>query len=458
MKRLCISILVVIAVAVGLSFIPADPVPRTEPVVIINNSRFGPIRVSGSSNTGGVLIINFSGPSPDESTKRYINDLVMRGNIVAEVDIERYRSIAQAENGGGILACYEYAGEVSRLSQVLQNSLKMETISSAILLGTGERGSEFAFAIQRFLKSDFFGALATSLPVGKEVAADLCSDEDLNKFRADYFPLNVLDDKEQAPSYSNFRFLLSSGVPVTEIASRRHVSSSFLECSGAHCPLIDLFVPRPQMGQARLPVIEVLPKSDTSDFFVVFLSGDGGWASIDKEISGYLRKRGVPVVGFDSLKYFWKAKSPERVAADISSLVTEYRRKFGKKRVVLLGFSLGADVIPFILSRLPSEQLSSISYYSLLSGGLRVEFEVKLTDWISDDQPESGAPIAPELEHVPNIPASCIRGKEEESSLCDQKLPSSMTTFTLPGSHHFDGDYERVAEILVKEIETRALR
>ena len=37
------------------------------------------------------------------------------------------------------------------------------------------------------------------------------------------------------------------------------------------------------------------------DYFVVFLSGDGGWTAIDRGESEALSQNGVPVVGFDML-------------------------------------------------------------------------------------------------------------------------------------------------------------
>jgi type IV secretory pathway VirJ component len=42
----------------------------------------------------------------------------------------------------------------------------------------------------------------------------------------------------------------------------------------------------------------------------VLISGDGGWASIDKGIAKALVARGVPVAGLDSLRYFWSERTP----------------------------------------------------------------------------------------------------------------------------------------------------
>ena len=46
----------------------------------------------------------------------------------------------------------------------------------------------------------------------------------------------------------------------------------------------------------------------------VVYSGDGGWRDIDKDIAGRLQASGIPVVGVDSLRYFWSEKTPEQTA------------------------------------------------------------------------------------------------------------------------------------------------
>ena len=57
----------------------------------------------------------------------------------------------------------------------------------------------------------------------------------------------------------------------------------------------------------------------------VVYSGDGGWRDIDKEIAGRLQELGIPVVGVDSLRYFWSERTPERIAADLDLIMAHYR-------------------------------------------------------------------------------------------------------------------------------------
>ena len=58
--------------------------------------------------------------------------------------------------------------------------------------------------------------------------------------------------------------------------------------------------------------------------------------------------RGVAVVGFNSLKYFWKEKTPEDTAADLARVVQHYSEAWNRHRVMLIGYSFGAGLLPFL--------------------------------------------------------------------------------------------------------------
>jgi len=47
----------------------------------------------------------------------------------------------------------------------------------------------------------------------------------------------------------------------------------------------------------------------------IVLSGDGGWRDLDQTVARALQDAGVSVVGIDSLRYFWRRKSPSRPRA-----------------------------------------------------------------------------------------------------------------------------------------------
>src|SRR6185369_13257499 len=74
-----------------------------------------------------------------------------------------------------------------------------------------------------------------------------------------------------------------------------------------------------------LPLVE-LPSTipTTRHEMAVLISGDGGWAELDKRVAEGLAGAGVPTVGLNSLRYFWTPRTPESAASDLARVITHY--------------------------------------------------------------------------------------------------------------------------------------
>jgi len=101
----------------------------------------------------------------------------------------------------------------------------------------------------------------------------------------------------------------------------------------------------------------------------------------------------VPVAGFDSLRYFWGPRTPEELAADLDRVIRYYAAHWSRSEVLLVGYSQGADVLPFALNRLPAATRAKVRLTALLGPGQKASFEFHLTNWIG---PSGDRPIAPE--------------------------------------------------------------
>ena len=64
----------------------------------------------------------------------------------------------------------------------------------------------------------------------------------------------------------------------------------------------------------------------------LLLTGDGGWAGLDRGLAAELGARGLPVVGLSTLKYYWKARSPEESARDAARVITHYLSAWQRQR------------------------------------------------------------------------------------------------------------------------------
>lgn len=201
-----------------------------------------------------------------------------------------------------------------------------------------------------------------------------------------------------------------------------------------------------------IPVVEV-PAGQTTDTITLFLSGDGGWRDLDRDVAGEMAKLGYPVVGIDTLRYYWQHKTPEQSAADLSELMQHYRQKWGTKRFVLTGYSFGADVLPAIYNRLPEEDQKRVDAVILLAFARSGSFEIEVEGWLGKEGQE--APTGVEMAKMPASKVVCIYGVEEadESGCTDQSAVGERVK--LPGGHHFDENYPALAKRLIGEIETR---
>ncbi len=206
-------------------------------------------------------------------------------------------------------------------------------------------------------------------------------------------------------------------------------------------------VPLTTQNVDDLPLVEV-PANGQGDLLTIFISGDGGWASIDKDVAGYLAGKGLPTIGLNSLRYFWTAKSPDIAAKDVTRLINHYLSTWKKQKAVLMGYSMGADVIPFIANRLPRETAARLAGIVLISPGTNAQFEFKVTNWFGVNPPGDGPAIAPEIAKILSIPALVICGGDDHESLCPQLDSKKFDVRLLRGGHHFFGDYETIGKMI----------
>ncbi|MBN6151997.1 virulence factor family protein [Xanthomonas sp. AmX2] len=204
---------------------------------------------------------------------------------------------------------------------------------------------------------------------------------------------------------------------------------------------------------AGLPVVEV-PAAAGADargpVFAIFVSGDGGWAGLDQQVAGALAKAGIPVVGVDSLRYFWSERTPQGFAADLDRIYRHYSGLWRRGRVVLIGFSQGADVLPAAYNQLPPAMRAQVQMTALLSVGKRADYEFHVANWISAD--DDGLPIAPEVAKMPGARTLCLYGKDDDDALCPQLPAGAAQVVELPGDHHFEGDYGELARQILQRI------
>jgi type IV secretory pathway VirJ component len=202
---------------------------------------------------------------------------------------------------------------------------------------------------------------------------------------------------------------------------------------------------------ADLPLLE-FPVDSGRPYLVVFLSGDGGWAELDRQISDRLIAAGIPVVGWNSLKYYWVARSPEGASRDLERILEHYLVKWKKSKAVLVGYSRGADVLPFLVSRLPPGRRKQIGLLALLGPSTSNRFEPLATAYTHLGAQAPALPIAPEVRKLAGLRMLGFYGAEETDSLCKGADPGPLECIQLSGAHHFGGNYAQIAGRILAEL------
>lgn len=201
-----------------------------------------------------------------------------------------------------------------------------------------------------------------------------------------------------------------------------------------------------------LPLHVVWPQDARA--VVVFVSGDGGWADIDQGVAQGLAKRGIAVVGWNTLRYFWIGKTPQRFAEDLARLVSALPQD---TIVFAGGYSFGAETVPFVVSAPSDPALARIAGLILLAPGPFASFEVSALDWIrTNDLPTEHA-VGRAIEGA-SCPVLCLTPENDQKSGCPTAPRPGYSRAGVPGGHHFGSDYDGLASRIAEFVSANSAR
>ena len=142
--------------------------------------------------------------------------------------------------------------------------------------------------------------------------------------------------------------------------------------------LVDLGAVRASEPLSDLPVHVTEPPGGQARAVIVFWSGDAGWSGSMQGIADALAARGYGVAGVSSLLYFWHRQAPQAMADDTARIAGHFAEAWQTDRIVLVGYSFGADVLPFAWPLMPEQTRAQTVLLALLSPFRKTEFEISL--------------------------------------------------------------------------------
>ncbi len=464
----------VLALALAAGPVAADsPAPARAAAVAdgadahLAAGRFGTVSVYIPEGKPGSVAIFLSGDGGWQlgviSMAKALRD---QGAVVIGADVRRYlASLGEAAGRPGA-PCQMIAADFEALSHQVQKEIGMREYHVPVLVGYSSGATVVYATLVQSPPGTFAGALSLGFCADQDFAgAALCPGTGLH-----YTP-NERHELVLAPAATLRQPWIALHGQKDEVCSAQAVDAFASRAANAEVVRLPLvghgfsvernwirefraayarLVPPVEAAAARPPDIgdlpvSVVPATGSSAEFALLLTGDGGWAGLDRELAARLAASGVPTVGLNSLKYFWTQRTPDETARDVARLMRHYLAAWNKERVILVGYSFGADVLPFAVNRLPSELRARIASVSLLGIDSNASFEVSVADWVGSG--DAGAPTRPEVAALARVPVLCLYGEGESDSICPG-LPAGafLTREQVGKGHHFSGEYATLAD------------
>jgi type IV secretory pathway VirJ component len=435
--------------------------PLPPNAVRLTHGRFKDFIVYSPAQQPTSFVLFLSGDAGwNPTTESMALELVRQGALVAAIDTPQFEASLDADAA----QCVFPDGDLENLSHFVQAYVHNPSYLAPMLVGVSS-GAGLAYgALAQAPKDTFASALTTgfcptfsfgkSLCKGSGVEFDRNAQGSALKFKPiaklgnPWVTLQSKADKSCPGETPDFVAKINGAAAVTlPNLGLAPFSAAFAKLAAAN--VVAHIAPAPA-ALGDLPIVEVPARigAASKDTFAILMSGDGGWAGLDQDIAAALAAQGIPVVGLDSLRYYWTARTPEGLAADTDKIIRYYLSRFDKKRALLVGYSQGADVLPFAVNRLPQATRQHVALTAILGMSEHALFEFHLSSWVSDSN--AGPETLPEVNRITGMPVLCIYGEDESDSLCPKLDAKKFDVVKVKGGHHFDGNYAGLAQEIIR--------
>ena len=178
---------------------------------------------------------------------------------------------------------------------------------------------------------------------------------------------------------------------------------------------------------------------------VLLISGEGGWRSFDLLLAQILTEAGYWVGGVDVTKYFREPQDNRRaLAADMRAHAEVLARAAARpagERVLLAGFSFGADLAPWIAG---DESWRGLARGLLMIGPDEIgSLEYRLSEILGFQAKDHIFSVTEALDSAKGVPTLFIHGGKDSSSasvLLHGRAAAPKKLIVIPDAdHHFSG-------------------
>jgi type IV secretory pathway VirJ component len=426
------------------------------PALALDGGRYGDVKIAIPQNPprGYVVLFSDTGGWTSKDDAR-LEAIAHAGALAVGVDTDAYLDRAARLDP----RCLQMLGDAEGLSRQLQRQNPGAEYYFPILAGIGKGGALAEAILAQAPAATLGGAVSidpwNSVGTSRNFCSRVLTRDDAGETW--FFDVPILKNfwdvglSSSASTARRAHFVtLAELVPQMEV----HLLPTDPDAGTIASLIAPHLAPDNFATVAGLPLIE-LPAEPRTRAMAVFLSGDGGWRDIDKTIGENLQTMGVSVVGWDSLRYFWRKKSPDETAADLAAVIRTYGAKWRADKVALIGFSFGADVLPFVYNRLPPPLRERVAMITLLSSSRAADWEIRIVGWLGAAPSSEATPIEPAIRQISGKKIQCFYGDQDTNSNCAALASSGAEVFEKHGLHHFDGNYGLIAHEIADGLRRR---
>ncbi|HEU4561101.1 MAG TPA: AcvB/VirJ family lysyl-phosphatidylglycerol hydrolase [Longimicrobium sp.] len=210
-------------------------------------------------------------------------------------------------------------------------------------------------------------------------------------------------------------------------------------------------------GLRTLPLVEERAPQAGRTFAFIF-TGDGNWALLVRELARELCNAGISSVGLKARTYLLRRRRPGDVAKHVEKVLRHYLAVWEQDEIVLIGLSRGADLLPFVVRRLPIDLRKRVRLLALFSAASTTNFRFHWGDLLGFRERPGDVPVIPELQAVRGIPVLCVNGSRDTASL-GPALPAGVAEVVeVEAGHNLDRDHLLAAELILQRLGTPTAR
>lgn len=184
-----------------------------------------------------------------------------------------------------------------------------------------------------------------------------------------------------------------------------------------------------------LPLItRSVPDNDRP--MVFHITGDGGWKMFDVKLGKAYHANNFSFIVLNAFRYFWAKRTPDQLAADMAPVIADSMKQWHKQKLILTGYSFGAETVPFLYNRLPGDLRSKVILVVLLTPAGTSDFTIHIRDMLGMES-RYRYDVAGEVSRIHGVPVLCVYGEKEKPGLTEKNTSADVIFRCMPGGHHF---------------------